>query len=67
MFTRGKLLRVVRRLRRGLTGDLAEDLKNLLKRGAPLIAKTASIVGPKEVDLTPVLSRFVQERIVIPT
>ena len=54
------------RLRRGMTGEMANDLQNMLNRAKPLITKTTTIVGEQEIDLTAVLSRFVQERIVVP-
>lgn len=63
---RRQSLTMAERLRRGMTGDMAVDLQSLLTRAKPLIAKTATIVGEKEVDLTAVLARFVQERIMVP-
>ena len=59
-------LSIAERLRRGMSGEMAVDLQNMLTRAKPLIAKTAPIVGEKEIDITAVLSRFVQERIVLP-
>lgn len=55
------------RLRRSMTGEMAVDLQSLLTRAKPLVAKTVPVLGEKEVDVTAVLSRFVQERIIIST
>ncbi|KAI0355457.1 hypothetical protein OH77DRAFT_1424957 [Trametes cingulata] len=54
------------RLRRGMTGEMAADLQSLLGKAKPVIAKSAVVLGEKDVDLTQVLSHFVQERISVP-
>ncbi|KAI0694377.1 hypothetical protein C8T65DRAFT_744383 [Cerioporus squamosus] len=51
------------RLRRGMKGEMAADLQALLNKGKPVMAKSAAVLGEKDVDLTQVLSFFVQERI----
>ncbi|KAH9833832.1 nucleoporin subcomplex protein binding to Pom34-domain-containing protein [Rhodofomes roseus] len=51
------------RLRRGMTGEMASDLLGLLNKAKPLVAKSGEVLGEGNVDLTPVLARFVQERI----
>ncbi|KAI0677700.1 hypothetical protein C8Q78DRAFT_960939 [Trametes maxima] len=59
-------LTLAERLRRGMTGEMAVDLQGLLGKAKPVIAKSAVVLGEKEVDLTQVLSYFVQERISMP-
>ncbi|KAI0371460.1 hypothetical protein BV20DRAFT_965197 [Pilatotrama ljubarskyi] len=54
------------RLRRGMTGEMAADLQGLLGKAKPVIAKSTVVLGEKDVDLTQVLSHFVQERISVP-
>ncbi|KAI0638631.1 hypothetical protein C8Q77DRAFT_1154251 [Trametes polyzona] len=54
------------RLRRGMTGEMAADLQGLLGKARPVIAKSATVLGEKDVDLTQVLAHFVQERISVP-
>ncbi|OSC97961.1 hypothetical protein PYCCODRAFT_1480973 [Trametes coccinea BRFM310] len=61
-----KAMTLAERLRRGMTGEMAADLQGLLGKAKPVIAKSASVLGEKEVDLTQVLSYFVQERISMP-
>ena len=51
------------RLRRGMTGEMAADLLGLLNKAKPLVAKSTEVLGEGNVDLTPILVRFVQERI----
>ncbi|THH29876.1 hypothetical protein EUX98_g4309 [Antrodiella citrinella] len=53
------------RLRRGMTGEMASDVQALLNRARPVVAKASTISGKKTVDLVAVLSRFVQEKIVV--
>lgn len=55
------------RLRRGMKGEMAADLQALLNKAKPVIAKSATVLGEKDVDLTQVLSFFVQERVSVPT
>lgn len=54
------------RLRRGMTGEMAADLQSLLNKAKPIIAKSNTVLGKESVDLTQVLSAFLQERIVAP-
>ena len=54
------------RLRRGMTGEMAADLQALLGKAKPVIAKSMTVLGEKDVDLTQALSYFVQERISVP-
>ncbi|RPD67457.1 hypothetical protein L226DRAFT_608624 [Lentinus tigrinus ALCF2SS1-7] len=54
------------RLRRGMKGEMAADLQALLNKTRPVIARSAVVLGEKDVDLTQVLSFFVQERISVP-
>ncbi|KAI0071834.1 hypothetical protein K474DRAFT_1775910 [Panus rudis PR-1116 ss-1] len=56
-------LTLAERLRRGMSGEMAADVQSLLMKAKPIIAKTEGVIEGKSVDLTPVLSRFVQERI----
>ncbi|KZT70286.1 hypothetical protein DAEQUDRAFT_667965 [Daedalea quercina L-15889] len=51
------------RLRRGMTGEMAGDLLGLLNKAKPLVAKSTEVLGEENVDLTPILVRFVEERI----
>ncbi|KAI0782601.1 hypothetical protein C8Q75DRAFT_811686 [Abortiporus biennis] len=51
------------RLRRGMSGEMASDIQALLVKSKPVIAKSATVLGTKTIDLTPILSRFVQEKI----
>lgn len=46
-----------------MSGEMAADVQALLVRAKPVIAKSETILGNKGVDLIPILSRFVQERI----
>ncbi|KAG6840409.1 hypothetical protein C0991_006880 [Blastosporella zonata] len=50
------------RLRRGLTGEMVTDLQSLLNKAKPIIAKSNDVLGKESVDLTPVLSHFLNER-----
>ena len=55
------------RLRRGMTGEMASDVQALLSRARLVIIKSDTVIGKKGVDLSAVLSRFVQEKIVVPS
>lgn len=57
------------RLRRGMTGEMTADLQALLTRARPVLAKSEGASGKSEgeKDLTLVLSRFLTERIIVPT
>ncbi|KAF7337743.1 hypothetical protein MSAN_02247900 [Mycena sanguinolenta] len=54
------------RLRRGVTGEIAADLQALLTKSKPVIAKSDAVLGSPGVDLTQVLSNFLQDRIISP-
>ncbi|KAJ7492060.1 nucleoporin subcomplex protein binding to Pom34-domain-containing protein [Mycena latifolia] len=54
------------RLRRGVTGEMASDLQSLLNKSKPIIAKSDAVLGYPGVDLTQVLSNFLQDRIISP-
>ncbi|KAJ6520404.1 nucleoporin subcomplex protein binding to Pom34-domain-containing protein [Mycena sanguinolenta] len=54
------------RLRRGVTGEIAADLQSLLTKSKPVIAKSDAVLGSPGVDLTQVLSNFLQDRIISP-
>lgn len=60
---------VADRLRRGMTGEMAADLKSLLDKAKPVIKKSDDVLNQKEkrVDLTDVLSNFLRERIALPS
>ncbi|KIJ69754.1 hypothetical protein HYDPIDRAFT_120759 [Hydnomerulius pinastri MD-312] len=61
-------LTLAERLRRGMTGEMAADLQALLTRSKPVLAKSDDVLGKTEGggDLTQVLSRFLNERVVAP-
>ncbi|KAF7347344.1 hypothetical protein MVEN_01490100 [Mycena venus] len=52
------------RLRRGVTGEVAADLQSLLNKSKPVIAKSDAVLGSPGIDLTQVLSNFLQDRII---
>ncbi|KAG6917687.1 hypothetical protein DXG01_001662 [Tephrocybe rancida] len=51
------------RLRRGMTGEMVTDLQTLLNKAKPIIAKSNDVLGKESVDLTQVLSRFLNDRV----
>ncbi|KAG6845532.1 hypothetical protein H0H87_007776 [Tephrocybe sp. NHM501043] len=51
------------RLRRGMTGEMVTDLQSLLNKSKPIIAKSNEVIGKESVDLTQVLSRFLNDRV----
>ncbi|EIW76402.1 hypothetical protein CONPUDRAFT_168949 [Coniophora puteana RWD-64-598 SS2] len=57
-------LTLAERLRRGMTGEMASDLQSLLGKSKPVLAKSESVLGQGQVDLTDVLTRFLNERII---
>ena len=59
-------LTMAERLRRGMRGEMAADLQALLGKARPVVARSAGVLGAGDVDLTPVLAYFVQERIAGP-
>ncbi|KDQ64046.1 hypothetical protein JAAARDRAFT_52048 [Jaapia argillacea MUCL 33604] len=59
-------LTLAERLRRGMTGEMVADLQSLLNKSKPVIVKTDEVLGVKGIDLTPILSVFLQQRIVAP-
>ena len=64
--TRKASMTMAERLRRGMRGEMAADLQALLNKARPVVAKSGTVLGTKEVDLTQVLLYFVQERISVP-
>lgn len=56
-------LTLAERFRRGMSGEMASDVQALLIKARPVMSKSEGILAKKSIDLTPVLSRFVQERI----
>ncbi|KAJ7665077.1 nucleoporin subcomplex protein binding to Pom34-domain-containing protein [Mycena polygramma] len=52
------------RLRRGVTGEMAADLQSLLNKSKPVMAKSDAVLGSPGVDLTQVLTNFLQDRII---
>jgi nuclear pore complex protein Nup188 len=54
------------RMRRGMTGEMAADLQSLLNKAKPIIAKSKGVVGTTDVDVTPILSNFLHDRIGTP-
>lgn len=50
-----------------MTGEMTADLQALLTRAKPVLAKCDAGMDKAEGDLTVVLSRFLTERIVVPT
>ncbi|KAF9226911.1 hypothetical protein BS17DRAFT_697218 [Gyrodon lividus] len=61
-------LTLAERLRRGMTGEMAADLQALLTRSKPVLLKSDEVLGKTEGgDLTQVLARFLNERVVVPT
>lgn len=61
-------LTLAERLRRGMTGEMASDLQALLTRSKPVLAKSDEVLEKKQTsgDLTQVLLRFLNERVVAP-
>ncbi|KAL0577277.1 hypothetical protein V5O48_004705 [Marasmius crinis-equi] len=55
------------RMRRGMTGEMAADVQSLLNKAKPVITKSDSILGAGWVDITLILSTFLQERVIAPT
>jgi nuclear pore complex protein Nup188 len=54
------------RLRRGMTSEMASDLKSLLNKAKPVIAKSTTTVGKDSVDIMQVLINFLQDHITTP-
>jgi nuclear pore complex protein Nup188 len=50
------------RVRRGMRGEIVEDLQGLLTRAKPIIAKSDSLLGNKTPDISQILSDFLRER-----
>lgn len=60
-----KSMTLADRMRRGMSGEMAADLQALIMRAKPVVAKSQATLDNKPVDLTQVLSLFVQERIMM--
>ncbi|KAI0340825.1 hypothetical protein BDW22DRAFT_1397822 [Trametopsis cervina] len=65
--SRRRSLTLAERLRRGMTGEMATDLQNLVAKAKLLVAKSDALVEKKGVDLSAVLSNFLAERILLPS
>ncbi|KAI6040388.1 nucleoporin subcomplex protein binding to Pom34-domain-containing protein [Pisolithus marmoratus] len=64
---RRQSLTLAERLRRGMTGEMASDIQALLTRSKPVLAKSDEILEKQTSgDLTQVLLRFLNERVVAP-
>lgn len=62
---RRKSLSLADRLRRGMTGEMTNDLESLVAKAKPVMAKSSEVLGGSEpVDLLPVLAKFLEERVV---
>ena len=62
---RRKSLSLADRLRRGMTGEMTNDLESLVAKAKPIMAKSSETLGkPEPVDLLPVLAKFLEERVV---
>ncbi|KAK0198776.1 hypothetical protein F5146DRAFT_1020942 [Armillaria mellea] len=51
------------RMRRGMTGEMAADLQSLLTKSKDAIKSTDTVIGTRGVDVIPLLSTFIHERI----
>jgi nuclear pore complex protein Nup188 len=58
-------LTIAERFRRGMTGEMNTDLQSLLQKAKPVIQKSETMTGSSSsgVDLTPVLLKFLHDRI----
>ncbi|KAK0465499.1 uncharacterized protein EV420DRAFT_1760167 [Desarmillaria tabescens] len=56
-------LTVADRMRRGMTGEMAADLQSLLTKSRDVIKSTDAVIGAPGVDVIPLLSTFIHERI----
>ncbi|KAE9409247.1 hypothetical protein BT96DRAFT_848617 [Gymnopus androsaceus JB14] len=64
---RGPRMSLGTRLRRGMTGEMAADVQTLLNKAKPVIVKTDSILGKGQIDISTVLSTFLQNHIILPS
>ncbi|KAF9075043.1 nucleoporin subcomplex protein binding to Pom34-domain-containing protein [Rhodocollybia butyracea] len=55
------------RLRRGMAGEMAVDVQTLLNKAKPVIAKSDTTLGRGQVDISGILSTFLQNHIVLPS
>ncbi|EKM59899.1 uncharacterized protein PHACADRAFT_138237 [Phanerochaete carnosa HHB-10118-sp] len=60
-----KSMTLTERIRRGMSGEMAADLQALITRAKPIVGKSQATLENKSVDITQVLSVFVQERIMM--
>lgn len=51
------------RMRRGMTGEMAADLQSLLTKSRDVIKSTDTVIGTRSMDVLPLLSTFIHERI----
>lgn len=62
---RRKSLSLADRLRRGMTGEMTNDLEALVTKAKPVMAKSSEVLGkPEPVDLLPAIAKFLEERVV---
>lgn len=52
------------RLRRGMTSEMASDLKELLNKSKLIVAKSTAIVGEDSTDILQVLTNFLQDHVI---
>ncbi|KAJ4472474.1 nucleoporin subcomplex protein binding to Pom34-domain-containing protein [Lentinula edodes] len=62
---RGPRISLGTRLRRGMTGEMAMDIQTLLTKAKPIVAKTDTISGERQVNICEILSTFLQNHIVL--
>ena len=63
---RRRSVTMVERLQRGMTGEMAMDLQSLLTKAAPVVAKSDTLLEKRSVDVTAILTNFLNERILTP-
>ncbi|XP_006461023.1 hypothetical protein AGABI2DRAFT_221404 [Agaricus bisporus var. bisporus H97] len=59
-----RAMTMAERLRRGMTSEMASDLKELLTKSKPIVAKSATIVGQDATDIIQVLINFLQDHVI---
>ncbi|KAF5392573.1 hypothetical protein D9757_002255 [Collybiopsis confluens] len=64
---RGRRLSLGARFRRGMTGEMAAEVQALLTKARPVIAKTDTILGKGQTDISGALSTFIQNHVISPS
>lgn len=59
-----RAMTMAERLRRGMTSEMASDLKELLSKSKPIVAKSTAIVGGGSTDIIQVLINFLQDHVI---